>query len=124
MIHLASPYSSPSAVVRRCRWWEACRATASLIRSGHVVFSPIVHSHPLVDHGLPVDWNWWERFDREYLQRCDELVVLTLDGWEESVGVAAEICLAQELGKPVRYLEPADAACATTLAHVASEAQT
>lgn len=124
MIYLASPYSSPSAVVRRCRYWEACRAAASLIRSGHVVFSPIVHSHPLVEHGLPLDWTWWERIDREFLVRCDEVIVLTLDGWEQSLGVAAEIRLAEELGKPVRYLEPEDAACATTLARVASEAQT
>ena len=63
-------------------------------------------------------WPFWERFDREHLRRCDELVVLMLDGWGESVGVAAEIRIAAELGKPVRHIDPHRAA---TLAHVAKE---
>jgi hypothetical protein len=72
------------------------------------VFSPIVHSHPLTAFGLPTDWAFWERCDRQYLQRCDELVVSTLDGWQESVGVQAEIKLAAELAKPVSFLHPED----------------
>lgn len=122
MIYLASPYSHSEAVVREERFRAACRATARLIAAGHVVFSPIVHGHPLVHHGLPTDWSFWERFDRDHLVRCDEVVVLTLDGWRESVGVAAEIRIAEELGKPVRYLAP-DATGSPTLAHVATEAR-
>lgn len=121
MIYLASPYSHPELVVREQRFRAACEATARLITSGHVVFSPIVHGHPLVHHGLPTDWPFWERFDRNHLARCDEVVVLMLDGWRESVGVAAEIRIAGELGKPVGYLAP-DATGSPTLAHVAKEA--
>ena len=84
------------------------------------MFSPIVHGHPLVDHGLPTDWSFWERFDRDHLERCDEVIVLMLDGWRESVGVAAEIRIAGELDKPVWYLAP-DATGLPTLAHVAKE---
>ena len=53
------------------------------------------------------------------------MVVLMLDGWRESVGVAAEIRIAGELGKPVRYLAPDGAVrltSAPTFAHVAGEA--
>ena len=121
MIYLASPYSHPEVVVRQQRFHEACRAVATLLASGLTVFSPIVHGHPLVDHGLPTDWPFWERFDRDHLVRCDEVVVLMLDGWRESVVVAAEIRIAGELGKPVRYLAP-DATGSPTLAHVAKEA--
>ena len=32
--------------------------------------------------------------------------VLTLDGWRESVGVAAEMKLARNMGKPIRYYDP------------------
>ena len=49
-----------------------------------------------------------EPFDREHLERSDEAVVLVLDGWQESRGVQAEIRIARELGKPVRYLDPAE----------------
>ena len=122
MIYLASPYSHPEVMIRRQRFHAACRAAAALLASGLTVFSPIVHGHPLVDHGLPTDWPFWERFDRDHMTRCDEVVVLMLDGWRESVGVAAEIRIAGELGKPVRYLAPGDANGSPTLAHVATEA--
>jgi hypothetical protein len=85
---------------------EACRATAALICAGHVVFCPIVHFHPLVEYGLPTEWSAWERIDREFLRRCEEVVVLMLDGWEESAGVTAEISAAEELGLGVRYHSP------------------
>lgn len=120
MIYLASPYSHPDRTIREQRFRDACRATVRLLELGLTVFSPIIHGHPLVGHGLPIEWPFWERFDRDHLQRCDEVVVLTLDGWQESVGVAAEIRIAGELGKPVRYLAP-DATGSPTSAHVAQE---
>jgi hypothetical protein len=43
-----------------------------------------------------------------------------LAGWQESVGVQAEIRIARDLGKPVRYLAPDLAPVAPTFAHVAS----
>jgi hypothetical protein len=73
---------------------------------GHLVYSPVVHGHPLVQFGLPVDWPFWERYDRQHLERCDEVLVLTLDGWQESVGVQSELRHASVLGKSVRYVEP------------------
>ena len=104
MIYLASPYSHPDPAVREQRFRAACRVVAALLRAGHVVFSPIVHCHVLVEHGLPTDWAFWRHVDREHLKRCDEVVVLMLDGWNRSVGVRVEIRIAQELGKPVGYL--------------------
>jgi hypothetical protein len=59
-----------------------------------------------VEHGLPTDWEFWQRYNIEHLQRCDEVAVLTLDGWRESIGVQTEIRIASELGKPVSYLAP------------------
>jgi nucleoside 2-deoxyribosyltransferase len=105
VIYLASPYSHPDPIVRERRFREACLAAATLLRAGHAVFSPIAHSHPLVEHGLPTDWSFWERQDREHLARCDEVLVLMLEGWEASVGVREEIRIARELGKPVRFVD-------------------
>ena len=120
MIYLASPYSHPDPSVREFRFREACRAAAKLMRLGKAVFSPIAHGHCICTHGLPTDWRFWEPFDRAQLERCDEVVVLMLDGWRESEGVQAEIRIAAQLGKPVRYLEP-EATVSHTLAHVAKE---
>jgi hypothetical protein len=118
MIYLASPYSHPNPAVREERFQAACRIAAMLVLAGQPVISPIVHSHRLVEQGLPSDWSFWQRYDRELLARCDGVVVLTLAGWEESAGVREEIRIAGELNKPVRYLE--DARGSPTLAHVAS----
>jgi nucleoside 2-deoxyribosyltransferase len=108
VLYLASPYSHPDLAVREQRYRAACAATAALLRSGVIVFAPIVHSHPLVEYGLPTGWEFWERCDREHLQRCDEVAVLMLDGWRDCAGVQAEVRLATELGKPIRYLDPED----------------
>jgi hypothetical protein len=106
MIYVASPYSHSDATVREDRFRAACQAAAALLRAGRCVFSPIAHSHPLVDFGLPTDWEFWQRYNVEHLQRCEELMVLTLDGWRESIGVQAEIRIAGEMGTPVSYLAP------------------
>ncbi len=104
MIDLASPYSHLGPDVREQRYRAAFRAAARLMRAGHVVFSPVAHGHAIGACGLPTDRRFWKPFDREQLARCDEVVVLMRDGWRESVGVQAEIRVAGELGKPVRYL--------------------
>jgi hypothetical protein len=90
------------------------------MRDGHLVFSPVAHSAAIAKHGLPTDWAYWERLDRRFLEMCDEVIVLTLSGWEESIGVQAEIRIAAELGKPVRYL---DSTRSPTLARGAKEAK-
>ncbi len=106
MIYLASPYTHENPAVRQTRFEQVCRATAYLMRRGHHVFSPIAHSHPVAEHGaLPTDFGYWEAYDREMIHGCAEVWVLRLDGWESSRGVAAEIALADELDKPIRYLD-------------------
>ncbi len=106
MIYLVSPFTHDDPVVRRQRFEAACRAAATLISRGRTVFSPIAHSFVICLHGLPLDWRFWERHDRRFLELCDEVVVLMLDGWQQSVGVHAEIAIARELGKPVTFLRP------------------
>jgi hypothetical protein len=105
LIYLCSPYTHSAPEVREQRFEAACRATAELMRSGKSVFSPIVSSHPLCRYGLRLDWGFWQRFDLAFLAMCDEVIVLKLSGWQESVGVQAEIAAARTLGKPVTFLE-------------------
>lgn len=105
MIYLASPYSHPDPSVRVARFHAACKAAADLMVKGHVVFSPIAHSHPIAMAGdLPLGWEYWEAFDRQMLSICSGVFVLQLPGWEESKGLKAELALAEEMGIPVVYL--------------------
>ena len=106
MIYLASPYSHPCPVVRYTRFTAVCRQAAEMLRCGIPVFSPIAHSHAIAAHDLPLDWTFWQRFDRQFIEICSEMWVLTMDGWQESRGVQAEIALARVLEKPVVLVEP------------------
>lgn len=75
------------------------------MRDGHYVFSPIAHSHPLaLCSDLPTHWEYWREYDEAMLGACNELWVLMLDGWKDSVGIQAEIAAAERLGLPVHYV--------------------
>lgn len=107
LIYLASPYSAPTPEQREQRFLEACRAAAYLMKHGYVVFSPIAHTHPIaINNELPKGWDFWSRQDGELLKRMDMVLVLCLEGWSESVGVQAEIALAQKCGMPCDALVP------------------
>ena len=104
MKYLASPYSDFDPAIRLQRFQAACKATAELMNEGVRIFSPIAHTHPIAMAGdLPLGWDFWEQYDREMIAVCDELIVLCLDGFEDSRGVQAEIAIAKELGIPVSY---------------------
>jgi hypothetical protein len=104
LVYLASPYSHPDPAVRLQRFHEACRKAADLMHHGFLVFSPIAHSHSIaVGWGLPLGWEYWEDFDLRLISTCDEMIVLMLPGWQDSVGVTQEIGIAANLGKPIHY---------------------
>lgn len=107
MIYLASPYSDPDPAVMESRFDAACRKAGELMNAGHVVYSPIVHCHPIaVRVGLPRDWTFWERFDREMLSRATSFQILCLPGWGTSKGVKAEQAIAVDLGLTVTRVQP------------------
>lgn len=109
-IYLASPYSDDDEAVEVKRFWAACAATARMMRSFDVViFSPIAHSHCVaLCGGIPKDWAFWKKYDEVMLSGAHQLWVLMLEGWEESVGVKAEIAEAHRLGLEISYFAPTE----------------
>lgn len=105
LIYLASPYTHPDPAVREQRYMAAVQATMKLLQSGMAVFCPVAYSHQFALQGMGGEWDTWERFDRVMIERCDELWILEIPGWEESKGIKAELNLAREMGKVVRFLE-------------------
>lgn len=106
LIYLASPYSHPDAAIRHQRFDAACHAAGEIMKLGHVVFSPIAHSHPIAERGVEGNWDFWQKQDLPILDRCDVLTVLELDGWKESVGVQAEMRHAEVKGIPEFAVDP------------------
>ena len=103
-VYLASPYSDPDPKVEEQRFELVCRFAGEMMRSGDVVYSPIAHSHPIaVRTDLPREWEYWKRVDQEMLRHASALMVLTIQGWEESRGVTEEISIAKAIGLPIYY---------------------
>jgi hypothetical protein len=121
--YLAAPFSHPDPEVRKWRFEATCRAAAELIRAGRSVFSPISHTYGICRYGLPLDWRFWQRHDLKFLDMCDELLVLQLPSWEQSIGVQAEIVAARAMGKPVTFMEPVEETNLTPAAHMANAAE-
>lgn len=107
LTYLACPYSHVSRIIRVERFERANAAAAKLMAAGEHVYSPISHTHPIAEAGdLPLGWDFWEQYDRIYLSISKRVVVLTLNGWQESKGVTAELAIAAELGIPVEHMAP------------------
>jgi hypothetical protein len=107
LIYLACPYSHADPAVMATRFEAVNKAAAKLMAQGNYVFSPISHTHPIALAGtLPRGWEYWEGYDRRILSCCDRIIVLRLEGWEQSTGVTAEIKIGHELRIPVDYIDP------------------
>lgn len=105
--YLATPYSKYTERGRQMVFEESCRITAVMMQRGVLIFSPIAHSHPIAQsQKIAFDWNTWALFDEKVISACDGLLILKLPGWDESVGVLAEIRIAQRMLKPIDFLFP------------------
>lgn len=106
--YLASPYTHPDPAIREQRYHAACHAAAALMKRGECVLSPIAHSHPIevIGIGRQMNGQFWKRQDIPLIRHAGRVVVLCLEGWEESAGIAWEIELAHSLHIPVTFLLP------------------
>jgi len=106
-IYLASPYTHSDPQVMEERYLAVCLKAAQLAKEGYYVYSPIVHWHPVAKlYGLPRDWEFWKRLDRESIQLMDEVWILKLEGWSISAGLENEILIAKEFNKPCIFIDP------------------
>lgn len=105
LIYLASPYSHPDEKVREERFKKAAKVTGLLMCQGLLVFSPIVHSHPIaLENKLPTHFDFWQKYDYAILTCCCSIYVLQIPGWESSIGILREVEMAKTLGLKVRYV--------------------
>ncbi len=111
LIYLASPYSHPDRTIRVERFEAVCRVASELMKRGLYIFSPIAHTHPIAEAGgLPKGWDFWESFDKYFLNAASHLWILKLDGWVTSTGIENEIRLALEMEKSIASVDPSSLA--------------
>jgi len=110
LFYLASPYTHNDIGVRHQRAESAKEASALLFDAGQDNYSPIAHLHDMaIKYQMPEDSEYYRAFNFNILRRCDELLVLTIDGWDVSDGVDDEINLAKTLNMNIRLFNPFDA---------------
>jgi len=105
-IYLACPYSHDDPEVRESRVDAADMQAAQLMEAGHIVYSPLSHSHRIayyIDNHL--DHEFWLKQCLPFVDWCDEVWVMKLKGYKESRGIKKETKHAKKIGKPVKYLE-------------------
>lgn len=106
VVYVASPYNHPDDDYRYLNFLKVSKYSARMIANGHVVISPIAYGHPLLSYSeMPYDFEFWSNFCLSILNKCDELHVLTLDGWDKSRGVLEEIEYAKKMGIEIKYVE-------------------
>lgn len=108
LCYIGSPYSFYRFGLERA-YADVSEVSWFLQLAGVSHFSPILYTHPLskmwrVD---PRDASFWLDFDSSMMNVCDALVIIDLDGWQDSAGVAIETSLFEQEGKPVYHLNPA-----------------
>ena len=70
------------------------------------LFSPIVSFTGLQQPGDCSPAHGWYEFDLAFMRRCQQLAVLQLPGWDDSIGIALEIGAAIALELPIEYIGP------------------
>ena len=105
-IFLASPYTHNDKAVMTFRYEAALAAVSELINEGNIIFSPIVHSHPIaVTYNLQRDYSFWQAYTNSFiLHWAEAFAILCLPGWEYSVGIIDESILARKIKLPISYI--------------------
>ncbi len=107
VMYLASPYTHIDKEIQHMRYLAVRDTVAQLMRDGILVFSPILHCHPLaVSCGLKGDINFWRGYDFAMIEALPQFGVLTLPGWEKSEGIEEEQAHAVSLGRAVKIVPP------------------
>lgn len=86
-----------------------CLCDAELMKLGFKTCSPM-YKH-LIRHyakETPGDWQYWGEYSRAMLILCEHVIVLKIEGWQESIGLQAEIDFAKEHNIPISIVEVSD----------------
>lgn len=106
LVYIANPYSHPDSKIVHERYDQVCQITADLVSKGQIAISPIAYGHTLLSYReMPSDWDFWQSFCISLLARCQKMIVVKMEGWQESRGVLAEIEYAKSNGIDIEYLD-------------------
>lgn len=105
MIYIAAPYSHPEKIVRKMRYLAVVAYARRLLAENRMPFSPVIHCRPIAENfSFAEDFASWRPYCLHMLEFAKEMHVLNMTGWNDSLGVTAEIHHATMLNIPVRHV--------------------
>lgn len=116
MIYLASPYLNDDPNIVKENFYNVTTALACLkhSRPSEVIFSPIVHCHPIYNQAKRMrisdeEIGWmgdmaWTEFNRFFMDAATELWILDMEEWGKSSGIKKEIDFFIEMEKPIKVV--------------------
>lgn len=91
MIYISFPYDDPSKQVMNNRYLMAMCYSQHLLKSGFTNLSLVIYIHHMAKKfDLPIEFQAWKKLWLDYLNACDEMHVLMIDGWQQADRVKAE----------------------------------
>jgi hypothetical protein len=109
VLYIACPYTHPDPAIKEQRFKLATKIAALYVERGHIVYSPITHTHPLdvelAGHGT-LGSDFWVKFDETFMAICSEMIIIKTDGWDKSSGIKREMEYFKEHGKPISFFLP------------------
>ncbi len=85
------------------KFGEICRG---LLVDGETPISPLYNHYIIKNYpSFQTDWATWKEYSQNLLRMSEVLLVVCVEGWTLSEGLAAEISMAQDYGLPIIYRE-------------------
>ncbi len=118
---LSTPYTKTADIDRAFQ--QAAHIAAKLSKAGLTVFSPIAHSHSLarcagLDHRDPAVF---AALNNKMLKHAEVLIVVLMEGWQDSDGVKEEVAFFERAHKPIFDCDPLTLMMTRRYARVAAE---
>jgi len=105
-IFVAGPFNHPDKEVMDYRTKTIAEYCVKIFNEGNFPVSALLSGLSFANYGnLPTDTETWRNFSIKYVEGCDELHILKLEGWEESSGLKTEIATAERLGILIKYFD-------------------
>lgn len=108
LVYVASPYSHHEESIRNQRYDEVTKVVAKLCDLDVFTIPPITFNVPLAPYIASKDttWEYWKEYDKRLIDACDELWIVMIPGWQDSIGVRAESKYAMSKNMTIRLLSP------------------
>lgn len=108
LYYLAGPYSHKDQAIMDQREIDHAKCAVELKLQGYSIYAPIPETTALTKLGGLVGTSWkdWRDHDLNLLSRCDEIIIILIEGWRESIGVRGEVKFAIQNDIPISYLDP------------------